>query len=221
MKRTVLLIALLWVYDLCYAQMVVFDPQHFAAVVQNTAVRSGAETTHQRYLNKINDNIEDVNLNAGVVVTAQTIIYNGLSNVNSALKNGIAVRNISVIVSDILSYSNQLISLSKDEPYLLVFAGQMTSEMRQRAMALLNDVSGFALKEGNNMLADYNARDALLRRITEHLQIIDGLAYGAWKAVFWAKQRGIVASLNPFAEYISQDRALIDRIIQNAKYLKD
>jgi len=202
------------------AQMMVFDPQHFIAVVQNTAVRSGAETTHQHYLNQIRDNIDDVNMNAGVVVTAQTIIYNGLANVNSALKNGIAVRNMSVIVADILSYSNKLVAMSRDDPYLLIFAGKMTAEMRQRATALLNDVSGFALKQGKNMLADYNARDELLRKITEHLQILDGLAYGAWKAVYWAKQRGIIASLNPFAGFIYQDRAMVERIIQNAKYLK-
>lgn len=221
MKRSLFTITLMLLFGLCDAQQIVFDPQHFAAVVQNTAVRSSAEATHHQYLHKISDNIEDVNLNAGVVVTAQTIIYNGLANVNSALKNGIAVRNMSLIVADIISYSNKLIALSRDEPYLLLFAGQMTTEMRQRAMALLNDVSGFALKKGSNMLADFNMRDELLRKITEHLQIIDGLAYGAWKAVYWAKQRGIIASLNPFAAYIGQDRALIDQIIQNTKYLKE
>jgi len=51
------------------------------------------------------------------------------------------------------------------------------------------------------------------------LQILDGLAYGTWKAMYWAKERGVIASLNPFANFISQDTRIVDQIIQNAKYL--
>jgi hypothetical protein len=38
--------------------------------------------------------------------------------------------------------------------------------------------------------------------------------------MFWAKQRGVFAALNPFAAYISRDRAFVEQIIRNAKYLK-
>jgi len=92
--------------------------------------------------------------------------------------------------------------------------------MRTRAVALANDVSGFILKEGDNMLADFNARDQLLRRVTQQLQILSSLAYGGWKAMYWARQRGLVRNLNPFAGFIDQDRAAVERILLNAKYLK-
>jgi hypothetical protein len=70
------------------------------------------------------------------------------------------------------------------------------------------------------VLADYNARDQLLHKVVTQLQILDGLAYGAWKAMFWAKERGIIASLNPFRDYINKDIFFVSQIIQNAKYLK-
>lgn len=204
----------------CFGQEVVIDPQHALAVSENAAARSSAETTHNSYLKKINTDLNDINVNAGSIVLAQTMIYNGLANVNSALKDGIAVKNMAVTVADISSYLNQCADLARDDPYLLLFATNFETAIRVRALALVSDVSGYILKEGENVLADYNGRDQLLRTVTQQLQIIDGLAYGAWRAMFWAKQRGLVASINPFAAWINKDKAFAGQIIANAKYLK-
>ena len=204
----------------CRAQQLVIDPQHVATVLQNGAVRSAAESTHEQYLSKIYGNVSDLNANMGSVVLAQTMIYESLSSVNSALKNGLAVKNMTVIITDMSRYISQALDIAKDQPYLLLFAGNIASQMRTRATALVTDVSSFILKEGDNVLADYNARDELLRKVTQQLQILDGLAYGAWKSIYWARQRGLIASATPFAGYLSQDQALISRIIQQAKYLK-
>ncbi|MFA6082792.1 hypothetical protein [Mucilaginibacter sp.] len=202
------------------AQEYVIDYRHLVAVSQNASVRSGAEFTHDQYLGKINNNINDLNANVGSVVLAQSMIYQGLSNVNSALKDGLAVKNIAVIIADMTGYINQALQMARTEPHLLIFAGNMAAEMRTRSLALVTDVSGYVLKEGNNVLADYNARDQLLRKVITQLQILDGLAYGTWKAMYWAKERGVIASLNPFANFISQDIRIVDQIIQNAKYLR-
>jgi hypothetical protein len=202
------------------AQQVVIDYQHLVAIAENGAARSSAESAHGQYLSKINNNINDLNTNVGSVVLAQTMIYQALSNVNSALKNGLEVKNMAVIVADMTGYINQAVAMARTEPYLLVFANSISGEMKTRALALVSDVSGYVLKEGNNVLADYNARDQLLRKVTQQLQIIDGLAYGAWKAMYWARERGVIASLNPFAGYISRDKVYVAQIIQNAKYLR-
>jgi hypothetical protein len=201
------------------AQEYVIDYQHLIAVSQNAAVRSGAEATHEQYLGKINNNINDLNTNVGSVVLAQTMIYEGLSNVNSALKDGLAVKNIAVIIADMTGYINQALAMAKSEPYLLAFTGNIAAEMRTRSLTLVSDVSGYVLKEGNNVLADYNSRDQLLRKIITQLQILDGLAYGAWKSMYWAKQRGFIASATPFAGWVNQDKNYVSQIIQNAKYL--
>lgn len=204
----------------CLAQEYVFDPQYFASVMANQGVRSSAEATHNQYLAKINTNIEDINTNVGSVVLAQEIIYLALSNVNSALKDGLEVKNMAVITADMISYLDQALALAKAQPALLLVASNIENEMRLKAVGLVSDVSGFVLKEGDNMLADYSVRDQLLRKVIQQLQILDGLAYGAWKAMFWAKERGIFATLDPFANYINKDKLFVQQIIQNAKYLQ-
>lgn len=202
------------------AQQFVVDPWHLNAVVQNSVVRSSAEATHDQYLGKINNNITDLNTNVGSVVLAQTIIYRSLSNVNSALKDGLAVKNMAVIIADISKYVQQALSLARSDPALLLVANGITSQMRTRATMLLSDVSGYILKDGDNVLANYSARDELLHKVTQQLQILDGLAYGAWRAMYWAKERGIISSLNPFTGFINQDKTFVNQIIQNAKYLR-
>lgn len=199
---------------------VVTDKKHQAAVAENGSVQSAAEATHSNYLNKINQDLETINTNTGSVVLAQTMIYHGLSNVNSALKNGLVVKDLAFITADILRYTNQSVDLAKDEPYLLLFAENYAEQIRGRAARLVNDVAQFVLKDGGNVLADYNSRDQLLNRVRQELQIIDGMAFGAWKAMFWAKERGVLASINPFAGYINTDRSTVSEIIRNAKYLK-
>lgn len=219
MKKLLLLALLPMAVYTARAQQYVIDPQHLVTVTQNAAVRSGAENMHEQYLAKISTNINDLNTNVGAVVLAQTMIYEGLSNVNSALKDGLAVKNMAVIIADMSSYISRALELAKSEPYLLSFSNNIADEMRTRSLALVSDVSRYILKEGDNVQADYNARDQLLRKVITQLQILDGLAYGAWKSMYWAKEKGIVASLDPFAAFVSQDTRAVNQIIQNAKYL--
>lgn len=220
MRTNLLLFALSFLVTVpAFAQQVIFDPQVCASVIANGAVRGAAEETHRRYLSSINSNIGDMNTNMGSVVLAQTMIYSSLANVSSALKNGLALKNLSVIAADMTGYIGKALALAKADPPLLLVTSRIAGEMRSRSLALLNDVSSFIIKEGGNVLADYNARDELLRKVTQQLQILDSLAYGAWKTMFWAKQRGMLATLTPFAAWVSRDKALVSSIIANARYL--
>jgi hypothetical protein len=203
------------------AQQYVLDEKYLVSVEANQAVRMSAEQTHNQYLGKINNNIEDLNTNVGSVVLAQEMIYNGLSNVNSALKDGLEVKYMATITADMISYLNQALALGKSDPYLLLFATNIANEMKVRSVALVSEVSTYVLKSGDNILADYNGRDQLLRKVTNTLQILDGLAYGAWRAMYWAKQRGIIATINPWQDFINKDKYFVQQIITNAKYLKE
>ena len=202
------------------AQEYVFDPQYFESVEANQAVRSSAEVAHQNYLGKINTNINDININVGSVVLAQTIIYNALANVNSALKDGLEVKYMATTTADMINYLNQALELAKAQPYLLLFASGIASEMKVRAVSLVSEVSSYVLKHGDNVLADYNGRDELLKKVSQQLQILDGLAYGAWRAMYGAKERGILASVNPWENYINKDKFFVQQIISNSKYLQ-
>jgi hypothetical protein len=129
---------------------------------------------------------------------------------------------MAVIIADMTGYINQAMAMAKSEPYLLVIRRKYgIGNANSVHSPLVSDVSGYILKEGNNVLADYNSRDQLLRKVITQLQILDGLAYGTWKAMYWAKERGVIAALNPFSNFISEDIRLVNETIKNAKYLRN
>jgi hypothetical protein len=219
MKKIVLFAAFFCRIVASKAQEIAFDPGHFTAVIENEAARSAAESTHNQYLGKISDNLQQVNTNVSAVVLAQNMIYNGLANVSSALKESIAVKNIAVTTDDIIRNLSKAMALAENDPILLLVASKIQTEMAPKALGLVSDISGYILKEGDNVLADYNGRDELLRKVIQQLQILDSMAYGTWKAMYWASERGLLKTLNPWADFINQDKSFVTRILQNAKYL--
>ncbi|WP_443938832.1 hypothetical protein [Pedobacter sp. MW01-1-1] len=203
-----------------FAQRAVFDASHFAIVIENGAVRNATEIGHTDLLSKISTSIDNINLNTTSIVLAQNMIYSSLSNVNSALKNGLAVKEMYSICEEIIEYGVEMSKLASSEPYLVLFSEQIIRDMVKRSSAMIIEVSEFIVKEERDILMDFNSRDALIASMRNHLKIIRGLAYGAWKAVYWAKVRGVFNMLNPFQGYINRDRQLVADIISKIKYLK-
>ncbi|WGQ08981.1 hypothetical protein QG516_20935 [Pedobacter gandavensis] len=195
------------------AQKIVFDRNHFNIVNENGTVRSAAENTHENYLSSINNKLSDINLNISSVIMVQTLIFNSLTQVNQALRSGIALRQIGEISTEIIYESNKMIQTAASEPYLLLFAEDVARQMKNRGIRLVNDVSAFVLKEGENVLMDYEKRDALLRKIILELRVMRALVYSLQRSMYWAKVNGILKTVNPYKNFINQDTRLVNDIL--------
>ncbi|MGB4398876.1 MAG: hypothetical protein WBJ10_05865 [Daejeonella sp.] len=216
-----LLFFLLWVGWLSgFAQVVVFDPRHFATVNENGAVRLVAENTNNNYLNTINNRLDDINLNITSVVMVQTLIRNSLTQVNQALKSGLTVIQIGQISNEIIQESNDMIAIAKSNPVLLLFAEDVARQMKSRGVNLVSEVSGFILKEGDNVLMDFEKRDALLRKVILELRVMRALCYSMSRSMYWAKVNGVLKTANPYRDFINQDTRLVNDILFKYNLLK-
>lgn len=203
------------------AQTIVFDPGHFAIVNENGAVRLAAENTHNNYLNTIRNRLDDINLNISSVVMVQTLIRKSLTQVNQALKSGIAATQVVQISSEIVLESNAMIAIASSEPYLLLFAEDVARQMKSRGINLVSEVSAFVLKEGSNVLMDYEKRDALLRKVILELKVMRALCYSMARSMYWAKMNGVLKTANPYRDFINQDTRMADDIIRSYQLLKE
>lgn len=222
MRYTILIAALLLLITVrgLRAQSVVFDPGHFAIVNENGAVRLAAENTHNIYLNTIRSRLDDINVNVSSVVLVQTLIHNSLTQVNQALKSGIAAAQIFQISSEIVQESNAMIAIASSEPYLLLFAEDVARQMKSRGINLVSEVSAFVLKEGSKVLMDYEKRDALLRKIILELKVMRALCYSMGRSMYWAKVNGVLKTANPYRNFVNQDTRMADDIIRSYQLLK-
>jgi len=216
----------LLVFALCFwlttskAQELVVDPTTSAAVLVNSAVINGQLNTTNNNLSLIQKGQLAVTGQLVIVNKLQNDIYKGLSQVASVVNNLTTIKEIADCGSDIVTDVEQAAVLAKSDPVLLLFAEQGAREFETRAVTLAADVSAFVLKGGGSNLMDSGERGKLLNHIETEMQILRGIAYGMQRAMYWAKMRGIWASLNPWETWKNEDVQIANDVINNAKYLK-
>lgn len=215
----------IFIFLLCFsikaasAQEIVVDPATSAAIIVNSQVINGQ-------LNATNNNISLIQ-KGQLAVTGQLVIvnnlqnkiYTGLSQVASVINNLTSIKEIATCGTDIINDVGQAVTIAKSDPVLLLFAEQGAREFETRAVTLSADVSAFVLKGGNNLM-DAGERGKLLNHIESEMEILRGIAYGMGRAMYWAKMRGIWASLNPWEEWKNMDVQIANDVVNNAKYLK-
>ena len=218
--RALLIVLWLGIAFSCHGQTVIFDRNHFNIVNENGLVRYASEANHNSNLKKINNRLSDINLNLSSLILVQNLVKNSLTEVNAALRNGIAIKQIISISAEIIKENNELIETAKSEPYLLLFAEDAGRRLKIRSVQLAAEVSDFVLKEGDNVLMDYEKRDFLLRKIILELKVIRALSYSMHRSIYWAKVNGILKTVNPYRNFINRDKWIVDGIIRNYKILK-
>ncbi len=202
-----------------YGQTVIFDREHFSTVNANAAVRNASEIGYHQTLNIIRQNTDDIILNSSSLALVQTMIVNSLTQINEGFKDAIQVRMIAETVLDISSISAEAFRLAGDNPILFLFVEEYTAQAKNRSLNLATEVSSLILKEGDNLLMNYNVRDELLDSVQKELQVILALVLAAKNSIYWAKTNGIIRSLNPYQAYINRDLRLINEIIVKQKIL--
>lgn len=200
-------------------QEIVFDPATSAAIAVNSSVINGQLNTTNNNLSAIQRGQLAVTSQLIIVNDLQTKIYTGLSQVASIINNLTSIKEIASCGTDIVNDVGKAVSIAKSNPVLLLFAEEGAREFQTRAVMLAADVSAFVLKGGSNLM-DAGERGKLLNHIESEMQILRGIAYGMGRAMYWAKMRGIWASLNPWAEWKNTDVQIANDVLNNAKYLK-
>ncbi|WP_316851283.1 hypothetical protein [Pedobacter agri] len=220
MKKWILLLLAAGLFGSSSAQMIVFDRDHFLTVNENGMVRISAEMATHNYYDTIHERLSDIKINIGALVLTEELIYRSLTQVDQGMKSILAVKEISTLIGEIFSETNQMIAFASKHPHLLLFAEQVSSQLRQRGAALVEDVSSVVLYEKSDLLLNFEKRDALLKKISLELRVIRVLVYSMRKSMYWASQRSLFSQLNPFRNFINIDRQLVLKIINNYKTLK-
>jgi len=220
--KTILLFLILLpilIFKAAFAQEIVVDPATSAAIAVNSAVINGQLNTTNNNLSAIQKGQLAVTGQLVIINDLQNKIYTGLSQVASVINNLTSIKEIASCGTDIVNDVGQAITIAKSDPVLLLFAEEGAREFQTRAVTLAADVSAFVLKGGSNLM-DAGERGKLLNHIESEMQILRGIAYGMGRAMYWAKMRGIWASLNPWAEWKNMDVQIANDVLNNAKYLK-
>lgn len=202
------------------AQELVVDPVTSAAIAIDASTINGKLNTTNKNLGLIGEGQLAVTGQLTIVNNLQNKIYKGLSQVASVLSNLQSIKDIAQCGSDIVGDVDKAVGYAQSDPVLLLFAEQGARDFETRAAALAADVSAFVLKGGGSNLMDSGERGKLLNHIASELRVLRGIAYGMYRAMYWAKMNGVFRTLNPWAAWQNQDVRIANDVLNNAKYLK-
>lgn len=199
---------------------VIFDKTNFALINSNFAVRLAAEKTAQNRANELKGNLDKVNENYTKLIVAKNVVSDALGNVNSALKNSLAVREMGNIIVDIYSNSRYLLEIGAKYPLYSHIAKVHMENAILQALALEKDISNIALKgKEHNILMNYHYRDVIIRDVYIRLKLINSGLLMASQSIEQAAKLGFLKGATPFGDWINSDVRIANEIINRAKNL--
>lgn len=195
------------------------DPAVAAAQAAHTLViKNQLDATNEK-LTLIERGQLAITGNLTVVTTMQDKLFNGLSQVSSILTTLANVGEIARIATGIQSDVQDIMGLARENPVFLVFAEQNATLFQQRALSLALEVNSFALQGGLENLMDAGERSKIIHSILTDMLILRSYTYGMYRAMYFAKMKGLFKALNPFQGYIEMDIVLVDDILRNRNIL--
>lgn len=150
--------------------------------------------------------------------------YRTLQQRYNTLGTAINIANIGIyatpMVEQIISNQAQIVQLTAKNPAIVLLGLRSQIEFVGKAQSLLGYVSGLTLSLGDVNQLKASDRKLLFDYVISELSSIQELSANMLNLLQYNNLAAVIRALDPFQNFISQDKAMIDNILSNAKYLK-
>lgn len=143
--------------------------------------------------------------------------YHALGTIISAANIGIQA---SPMISHIVNNQMEIYRMARDNPVFIGIAYQTERDFVDRSQSLMNYLIGLCASFGAVNQMKLSDRKMLFDHILLELNTLQELSAKLVNAMQFSQTFGMIRSLNPFQNYIDQDKALVQDIIRNAGYLR-
>jgi hypothetical protein len=143
--------------------------------------------------------------------------YNTLGTVINIADIGIYA---TPMVEHIIDYQGQIIKLVEKNPAIAFLGYRTEIEFVEKAEGLLGYITGLSLSIGDVNQMKASDRKLLFDYVITELSSIQELSGNLVNTLSYANLSTLLRSINPFQNFIDQDKSIVESIIQNAKYLK-
>jgi len=126
----------------------------------------------------------------------------------------------SPMLNKIIGNQQELFRMASDNPVLVALCYQTEIEFGRRAYSLLQYLVGLCASIGDVNQMRAADRRLLFDFIVSELSDIQQLSTNLVNNIRFGNLNAMIRSMNPFQDFIDTDKAMINEIFQNAKYLK-
>lgn len=143
--------------------------------------------------------------------------YNSLGTAIDIAEIGLRAKPM---VTQIVKYQEEIVALVEKNPAALALGYRTEIEFAEKAEGLIGYVTGLTLSLGDVNQMKASDRKLLFDYVIQQLSTIQELSGNMVNLLQYSNLASVFKALNPFESYISQDKNMVEHIIQNAKYLK-
>ena len=200
-------------------QTVVLNDQLLAQITKNQAVRLASNESFLNSYEKQKKLYDDVNQKIAQVVAIQQFIYDKLTNVNAAIKQGKQLYYLSNTFVQIGQNANEVLSLTAQNPQYAILLNRYyiaaTQELIKMQTELVNDI----LREDADFLMDPFDRQAVIQKLSTRANMINGYLVCIRIRLKNAKKIPYIFQIPTINTYVNLDRAIVKNIMQNYNFI--
>ena len=200
-------------------QTVVLNDQLLAQITKNQAVRLASNESFLNSYEKQKKLYEDVNQKIAQVVAIQQFIYEKLTNVNAAIKQGKQLYYLSNTFVQIGQNANEVLSLTAQNPQYAILLNRYyiaaTQELIKMQTELVNDI----LREDADFLMDPFDRQAVIQKLSTRANMINGYLVCIRIRLKNARKIPYIYQIPTINTYVNLDRAIVKNIMQNYQFI--
>ena len=200
-------------------QTVVLNDQLLAQITKNQAVRLASNESFLNSYEKQKKLYEDVNQKIAQVVAIQKFIYEKLTNVNAAIKQGKQLYYLSITFVQIGQNANEVLSLTAQNPQYAILLNRYyiaaTQELIKMQTELVNDI----LREDADFLMDPFDRQAVIQKLSTRANMINGYLVCIRIRLKNARKIPYIYQIPTINTYVNLDRAIVKNIMQNYQFI--
>lgn len=215
-----ILIGFLMMFCTTKAQVdIIFDREHAALNTENSLVRNLSASGQAKNAKENLSAYNNMTTSHATILIIQERIENSLFNVNSALKNALAVKDITEQIAQLYTELNIVMETCREYPEFSFLGRQYLEYGAEQAIALSNEVQTFALSGSGNIMMNYRERDEVIRDIQVRIGLIRANLQLVTITLRRAAKIGFLKAATPFGNWLNNDKILVKDIIKRSKYL--
>ncbi|HFK5512599.1 TPA: hypothetical protein ACGZ9U_003544 [Elizabethkingia anophelis] len=202
------------------SQQVVINEKLLAQLTKNQAVRISSDKLFFNSYEKQKQLYDDIKNKITQVVAIQEYIYNKLTNVNMAIKQGKQLQYLYQYLGEIAVNAREMLSLSYKQGQYAIFLTNYYGQIVIDIVNLEKEVKEEILREDNDFLMDPYDREILLRKILDKVRSINGTILYINLVLKNAKNTPYIFQIPGLNNYVNLDKIIIKEIISKYGILK-
>lgn len=201
------------------AQTVVYNDKLLAQLTKNQAVRLASNESYLNSYEKQKKTYDDINQKIAQIVAIQEYIYDKLTNVNSAIRQGKQLYYLSKTFAQIGINANDVLSMTAQHPEYAILLNRFYIGATQELLKMQSELTNDILHEENDFLMDPYDRQELIQNLSTKAQMINGYLICIKIRLKNAKKTPYIYQIPTINTYVNLDRMIVKEIIEKYKFI--